>query len=239
MNYLAEINAFHDRIMLNNLSTGQIALWYALMHINNLCYWQEWFTVSNQVLSIQSGLSRSGILKARNELKQLDIIDFRPRGTQSTAYKMIPMSKSAQVSTQEGKQDGVQDSNQDSKQNSGTINKQETKPNGNSKKGISKEIPEKKVYFPDALLNDAFLGFIEFRKKIKSPMTDHAIDLIIKSLDKLTSDNDEKIEIINQSIVNGWKGVFPLKKQGQQQNRGSAGNFYDEMKEWANEHECN
>ena len=70
-------------------------------------------------------------------------------------------------------------------------------------------------------------------------MTDHAIDLIIKSLDKMTSDNDEKIEIINQSIVNGWKGVFPLKKQGQQQNRRSAGNFYDEMKEWANEHECN
>lgn len=239
MNYLAEINAFHDRIMLNNLSTGQIALWYALMHINNLCYWQEWFTVSNQVLSIQSGLSRSGILKARNELKQLDIIDFRPRGTQSTAYKMIPMSKSTQVSTQDGKQESKQVGAQDGKQTSDTINKQKTKPNGNSKKGISKEIPEKKSYVPDDLLNDAILAFIDFRKKIKAPMTDHAVDLTIKKLNAMTTDNDEKIRILNQSIMNGWKGVFPLKETDQRQNRGNAGNFYDEMKEWANEHECN
>lgn len=69
----------------------------------------------------------------------------------------------------------------------------------------------KKVYYLDEKLNDTILDFIDFRKKIKSPMTDHAIDILINKLDKMTSVNADKIEILNQSIMNGWKGIFPLK----------------------------
>jgi len=54
-------------------------------------------------------------------------------------------------------------------------------------------------------------SFIEFRKSIKSKMTDHAINLLLKNLDKLTESDQEKIEILNQSIINGYKGIFPLK----------------------------
>lgn len=35
MNYIAEINSFWDSTILNPLSTGQVALWFGLMHINN------------------------------------------------------------------------------------------------------------------------------------------------------------------------------------------------------------
>jgi len=62
-------------------------------------------------------------------------------------------------------------------------------------------------------LNDAILGFVEYRKGIKSPMTDHAVKLMVAKLYKMTSDVNEQIEILNQSIVNGWKGIFPLKKE--------------------------
>ena len=122
---------------MNDLSTGQIALWYALMYINNKCNWTEWFSVSNQVLSIQTGLSRSGILKARNELKQKGYIDFKARGTEATLYKMIPMSKSTKDSTQVGKQYGVQGSKQVSVQDSNTLNKH--KPKHKQEKNIKKE----------------------------------------------------------------------------------------------------
>ena len=137
MNYLIELKAFHDSILMNGLSTGQIALWYALMYINNKCNWTEWFSVSNQVLSIQTGLSRSGILKARNELKQKGYIDFRARGTEATLYKMIPMSKSTQDGVQVGKQVGVQDSTQDGVQVGNTLNKH--KPKHKQEKSIKKE----------------------------------------------------------------------------------------------------
>ena len=53
--------------------------------------------------------------------------------------------------------------------------------------------------------------FLEFRKKLKSPMTEHAVKLMLGNLDKLSSNDNEKIEVLNQSIVNGWKGLFAVK----------------------------
>ena len=50
-------------------------------------------------------------------------------------------------------------------------------------------------------------------------MTDHAVDLMIGKLQKMSSDVNEQIEILNQSIMNGWTGVFPLKKEQQASGR--------------------
>lgn len=55
-------------------------------------------------------------------------------------------------------------------------------------------------------LND----FLEMRKQSKSKMTDRAIKLMLNKLDELASNDDDKIKILNQSIMNGWKGLFPL-----------------------------
>lgn len=76
-----------------------------------------------------------------------------------------------------------------------------------------KKKKEIKTYSDDADLNRSILAFMEFRKSIKKPMTDHAVDLLISKLNGMTSYIPEQIEIINQSIVNGWQGVFPLKNE--------------------------
>ena len=65
-------------------------------------------------------------------------------------------------------------------------------------------------------LNSAIIAFIDYRKKIKKPMTERAIELLISELNKLSSDIVTQIEILNQSILNGWQGVFPLKQQNNQ-----------------------
>lgn len=130
MNYLAEIKAFYDFVQVKQLSTGQIALWNALMYVNNKCAWTEWFTVANLTLELNTGMSRSGVLKARNSLKQYGLIDFKTNGTKATSYKMYTMLKSKQESTQDSKQIGKQVSTQDSEQIGNTLNKQnETKQN--------------------------------------------------------------------------------------------------------------
>lgn len=127
MNYLAEIKAFYDLVQVKQLSTGQIALWHALMAINNKCAWIEWFTVPNIMLELNTGMSRSGVLKARNSLKQYGLIDFKTNGTKATNYKIITIAKSKQESnqesTQESEQASKQDSTQVSKQDSNTLNK--------------------------------------------------------------------------------------------------------------------
>ena len=140
MNYIALINSFWDSATTNPLSTGQVSLYFALLHVCNRSNWTEWFQAPNQVLSVLTGMSRSGILKARNELKQRGLIDFRERGTKATSY-CITMANSTQVSVQDGVQNSMRNSEQDSVQKSDTLYKQKQKQN--IEKSISVEIPEK------------------------------------------------------------------------------------------------
>ena len=68
------------------------------------------------------------------------------------------------------------------------------------------------AYTENEELRQAIREFIKFRKAIKAPMTDRAVSLMTGTLDKLGKTNAEKIAIINQSIENGWKGLYELKK---------------------------
>ena len=133
MNYLTIINAFWDWATTNPLSTGQVSLYFALLHVCNKSNWTEWFQAPNQVLSVLTGLSRSGILKARNELKQKGLIDFKERGTKATLYKLI-IANSKQKSTQDSTQAErtIANSTQDSKQKSTQESKQAERTIANS-----------------------------------------------------------------------------------------------------------
>lgn len=85
-----------------------------------------------------------------------------------------------------------------------------------TKKQIKKENKDIGVfdsYTSNAELIETLEAFVEFRKKAKSPLTDHGIKLLLKNLDKLSEVDSEKIEILNRSIVNSWKGVFALKNK--------------------------
>lgn len=135
MQYISAIAGFYHLAELNQLSTGQIALWHALMHINNRCLWQDWFMAPNLKLQLLTGLSRQGILKNRNALKQLGLIDFRAQpGNKATAYKMMDLSgyvsKSVHKSVHNGSQGvdtGVVDELSQEWQKSSTLIRHKTK----------------------------------------------------------------------------------------------------------------
>ena len=55
--------------------------------------------------------------------------------------------------------------------------------------------------------------FMEFRVKIKSPMTEEAVEVTLRELRKLSSDENEQIAILNQSMAKGNMGVSALKMQ--------------------------
>ena len=87
------------------------------------------------------------------------------------------------------------------------------------------------TYFPSGELNQTFVDYIEFRKKIKKPMTDRAIQLAISKLKKLASSSgefkeEEAIEILNNSIMNGWQGLFPLKNAAEKKSTNRFNNFH-------------
>ncbi|MDJ0503789.1 MAG: hypothetical protein PX635_00875 [Nostocales cyanobacterium LE14-WE12] len=61
-------------------------------------------------------------------------------------------------------------------------------------------------------LEDKILEFIAYRKAIKKPIREVSMEAFKKKLIKLGNSNEETmIEILEQSIANGWQGIFELK----------------------------
>lgn len=84
---------------------------------------------------------------------------------------------------------------------------------------VSDSVKVKENTVPKTELEQTFESYIEMRKKIKKPATEHAIELVKKKLDELSKCNEPlKIKILNQSIVNCWQDIYEL-KQPQQGNK--------------------
>lgn len=60
-------------------------------------------------------------------------------------------------------------------------------------------------------------SFIDMRKTIKKPITGYALKLLIERLSKFSTDPKKQVEILNQSILNGWQDVFELREDRQRQ----------------------
>ncbi|GHP13003.1 hypothetical protein YK48G_04280 [Lentilactobacillus fungorum] len=96
MNYISQLNAFYDRLELNPLNSSEIALWNALMSINNKTAWSDKFTVAASVLCNKAGMKNisksSNFFKARNGLTQAGLITWKSRkGNQAAEYTITKL----------------------------------------------------------------------------------------------------------------------------------------------------
>jgi len=81
----------------------------------------------------------------------------------------------------------------------------------NKKKGNDIIIKEDIFLTP---LETALNNFYNFRIELKKPILDSSKEALRDKLIKLSNNNNEiAIEILNQSIANGWQGIFELKQQ--------------------------
>ena len=99
--------------------------------------------------------------------------------------------------------------------------------NNNINKNIKKEKKKKETEF-DSVINENFTDeelkqtiyeFIKMRKAIKKPLTTRGLELMINKLKKMTSNTNEQIQILNNSIMNNWLGIFPLKEEEKQKEK--------------------
>ena len=111
----------------------------------------------------------------------------------------------------------------------------------NKKKEINKE---RKTNFTNILsaiedveLKDLYFGFIEMREFIKKPMTDMALKILITKVNKLEPNSIERQkQILETSITNNWKSVYPIKEDSKKEirdfeKRGYDKNFIDSLVE--------
>ncbi len=78
------------------------------------------------------------------------------------------------------------------------------------------------VDVPAWIPGEAWSRFVDHRKSIKKPLTADAARLAINALDKLRAAGNPPAQVIDQSIFNGWAGVFSLRDTGAG-NYGNAG----------------
>jgi len=71
---------------------------------------------------------------------------------------------------------------------------------------------------PEWIPTEPWAGFVEMRKKTREPLTDRAITLIVKQLEKLRAEGHEVAEVLDQSTRNNWKDVYPLKGNHSNEN---------------------
>lgn len=88
----------------------------------------------------------------------------------------------------------------------------------NNKELSTKELSDKQYkentkrkYFDDDELNDMFLEYLSLREKIKAVNTERAIKGLLNKLEPYP--DSIKKEMLEESIVNSWKSVYPLKEE--------------------------
>lgn len=98
-------------------------------------------------------------------------------------------------------------------------------------KEINKKKESKKENNYDSIIEDLIndedikeniYEFIKMRKLIKKPMTDRALKQLINRLYSLTSNKEEQLQILDNSIINNWANIYPLKND----NVSNASNTY-------------
>lgn len=90
----------------------------------------------------------------------------------------------------------------------------------NKANNINKYIYKATEKFENQELTDKIIAISDYRKKIKKPFTEQAVDLFIKKLmDLEPTDINKQIAIVNQTIERGWLTVYPLKEEAK--NNGS------------------
>ena len=205
MNYVQELRNFYIRIVENPLNSTEQALWNRLMAYDNSFAWKDKFKIANSRLMMDLSISKTSLVRARESLIKEGFIEYES-GYQGHAgvYKMVPI-------------------NIEYSEESGTINKTkqnntkeiETKQEKTTEKPKEKDVDCFSLLIEDNKLRNVLYDFAQMREKMGKPLTDSGKEMLINKLDDLSKNvNDKigyKIKVLENSIINSWQSVFPLK----------------------------
>ena len=204
MSYIDLINGFERVCESEALPAASQLLWYKLIYLSNRRGWPEWVQVDNMRLMSVTGIKdEKTLIRSRNKLIELGLFEYKPgkkgcpgkyRIKEETFTGIFPVNMPVNMPVK-----------------TPDIIRYKTKTK--TKKSISKDIPEKQAVEPDDVVLEAFAEFETYRSEIGKPLTDRARQMAMNKLFELSDDNSERAAIIQQTIICGWSGFYPLKQQ--------------------------
>jgi len=96
---------------------------------------------------------------------------------------------------------------------------------------------DNKFILPDWIDPKTWTAYLEIRKAKKAASTAHALTLIVSALDKFKAQGYNPQSVLEQSIIGGWTGVFPLRANYAQKSTFGSGcppipGKYDNIKKY-------
>lgn len=96
MNYIVLIKKFWFLQNYHSLSVTDIALYFYLLEVNNVCLWSNTFNRNNKRIEADLNISFNTLAVARNKLKQVGLIDFETKnGSPNVKYTLSNFDKVA------------------------------------------------------------------------------------------------------------------------------------------------
>jgi hypothetical protein len=196
------------------------AIYFYFLHLANSLRWKESFGITaGQTMAAVGIGSVKTYRKHFDELIESGLIEIRKRSINQYSCHVIALPKITEAVTQAMTQAGVEHL---PKQGSGTYPSSDpsSDPIHKTNKTVKTEKTTKtkgadlnKVYSENESVNKHFIEFLKNRIEIKKPATQRAADLLVSEMRKLYKTPDEAIQGINQSIMKGWTGLFPIGSQ--------------------------
>ena len=159
----------------------------------------------------ETGLSKKTLLKCLNELEENKYITrVREKGENNKYYISSSVKIDADTSVKNSTTTSIKNDTTTSTKNSTLKELNKNKKEKEKKTDLDKII---EAYTENDLLIEALKEFIKMRKAIKKPLTNRAMSGVLSKLSNLANDDLEKIEILDQSIMYSWQGIFPLREK--------------------------
>lgn len=194
------LNALEKVILteIDSLDQGERGCWASNKHIADFCQCSE-----TKVSTAISKLIKLGYLYVQN-------FDGRQRELKSC------LSKFESLTDEKCKADYKNLKESNTENNPSTNTERKKKVSKAETANFDSIIEE----YTDCIeLRATLIEFLKMRQRIKKPMTNYALNLLLKKLDKLASSADAKMDILNQSIINGWQDVYALKPSAKQADK--------------------
>lgn len=194
-----------------------------------------WFFSTVENVERNTNLSKHRQKKALENLQKQGLVTVERKGMPAKRYirinedaiGQILSNKKSKILTSRSEKFELQEvkkidrnKNKDNK-NKVNNNKKESKKERKTKKlSSTSSKPDKpsisfdtliENYTENVQLREELKEHLKVRKQKKGALTNRAIQLSLSKLDKIGADDYEKIKIVQNAIMNGWTGFFPLK----------------------------
>jgi DNA-binding Lrp family transcriptional regulator len=177
-------------------------------------------------MAMEVGISEKAI---RNSLKKLEktseiIVEGASHGTMITICKYDTYQDNGKA---KGEPKGKQGANKGQARGEQRATTKESKniKNIRSKENKVDFLKNLKFISQDENLKNVFSDFHIYRLEIRKPLTQKAAELMDSKLEKISEKNFSlAAEILQQSMMNNWTGIFPVAANNQKNNQNNQNN---------------